>query len=373
MIKIKTILTGVLISTGLFISAQTTIVGSLTSGGINRSYRLYIPAAYTGLSARPLVIDLHGYTSNAANQQLYSNFMPIADTANFLIVYPEGTSLNGQPYWNAGISNTGVDDVLFISDLIGTLKNNYAIDPNSVYACGMSNGGYMSHTLASRLGNKIAAIASVTGSMFYSQFYSWITSRAVPVMQISGTADATVPYLGNTNSLPVDTLIKYWVSINNCNPTPVFTAVPDTNTGDGCTAEHYLFSGGTGGATIELYKIIGGGHSWPGSPYIIGVTNQDFNSSLQIWLFFRKYKLNQFVGINELVSVDNSLIYPNPCTNIVYIDDEKAETTMIMDVNGKVVIETNKKQIDVSLLAKGVYSVVIISENYRSVKKLVKL
>ncbi|MES2286086.1 MAG: T9SS type A sorting domain-containing protein [Bacteroidota bacterium] len=373
MTKIKTILTGLLISTSLFISAQTTIVGSIMSGGISRSYRLYIPAAYTGFTARPLVLDFHGYTSNATNQQLYSNFMPIADTANFLILYPEGTSLNGQPYWNAGISNTGVNDVQFISDLIGTIKNNYAVDPNCVYSCGMSNGGYMSHTLASTLGDKIAAIASVTGSMFYSQFYSWITGRAVPVMQISGTGDATVPYDGNSSSLPIDTLVKYWVSINNCNPTPVFTSVPDVNTGDGCTAEHYLFPGGTGGATVELYKIIGGGHSWPGSPYIIGVTNQDFNASLKIWLFFRKYRLDQFVGINELVSADNSRIYPNPCTNVVYIDGEKVETTMIMDLNGKVVMETTKKQIDVSSLAKGVYSVVMVSENSRSVKKLVKL
>lgn len=374
MTKIKTILTGLLISTSLFISAQTTITGSIVSGGINRSYRLYIPAAYTGTSARPLVLDLHGYTSNATNEQLYTNFMPIADTANFLILYPEGTSLNGQQYWNAGISNTGVDDVQFIEDLIGTIKNNYAVDPNSVYSCGMSNGGYMSHTLASTLGDKIAAIASVTGSMFYSQFYSWNTgNRAVPVMQISGTADATVPYLGDANSLPIDTLVKYWVSINNCNPTSVMTNVPDANTGDGCTAEHYLFSGGTAGATVELYKIIGGGHSWPGSPYIIGTTNLDFNASLQIWLFFRKYKLNQFVGVNELKNEANFQIYPNPSTNIVNIDGENIVTTMIMDIRGKVLIDTNKKQIDISSLAKGVYSVVIVTENYRSVKKLVKL
>lgn len=373
MTKIKTILTGLLISTSLFISAQTTIVDSVLSGGIFRSYRLYIPAAYTGLSARPLVLDLHGYTSNAANEQLYTNFMPIADTANFLVAYPQGTSFGGQAYWNAGISNTGVNDVQFISDLIGTLKNNYAIDANCVYSCGMSNGGFMSHTLASTLGNKIAAIASVTGSMFYSQFYSWITSRAVPVMQISGTADATVPYLGNSTMLPIDTLVKYWVAINNCNPTPAFTSVPDVNSGDGCTAEHYLYSGGTAGATCELYKIIGGGHSWPGSPYIIGVTNQDFNASLKIWLFFRKYKLNQFVGINELNNADSFNLYPNPCTNNVTIEGEKISTTVIMDINGRVVLETKNKQIDVSSLAKGVYSIVISSGKNRSVKKLVKI
>lgn len=373
MTKTKNILTGLLISTSLFISAQTTIVNSIVSGGISRSYRLYIPAAYTGNTSRPLVIDFHGYTSNASNEQLYTNFMPIADTANFLILYPEGTTLNGVPYWNAGISNTEVNDVQFISELIGTLKNNYAIDANSIYACGMSNGGFMSHTLACVLNNKIAAIASVTGSMFYSQYSNCSPNRPVPVMQISGTADATVPYAGNTTMLPIDTLVKHWVVKNNCNLSPQIDTLPDINTGDGCTAIHYVYGGGTAGATCELYKIIGGGHSWPGSPYIVGTTNLDFSASLQIWRFFRKYKLNQFMAISELSSTDNVNIYPNPCTNLLSIDGGQIETIVIKDLNGRVVMETNKKEIDVSSLAKGIYSVVLISGNYRSVKKLVKL
>ena len=373
MTKIKIILTGLLISTSLFISAQTTIVDNITSGGISRSYRLYIPAAFNGITPRPLLIDLHGYTSNAANEQLYSNFMPIADTANFLVVYPDGTTLNGQPYWNAGISNTGVNDIQFISDLIGVLENNYAIDHNRIYSCGMSNGGFMSHTLACALNNKITAIASVSGSMFLTQYnYCW-PNRPVPVMQISGTGDGTVPYIGNSTMLPIDTLVKYWVTKDNCNPSPQFNAVPDLNTGDGCTAEHYVYSGGTYGSTCELYKIIDGGHSWPGSPYIIGVTNQDFTASLQIWLFFRKYRLNQLVGINDLKIEDNINIYPNPCSNSITIEGDQIETILIKDLNGREVIETNKKQIDISSLAKGIYSVVIISGNYRSVKKLVKI
>ncbi len=366
-------LTGLLFSTSLFISAQTTVVDSVLSGGIYRTYRLYIPATFTGYTPRPLVIDLHGYTSNATNEQLYSNFMPIADTANFLVVYPQGTNLNGLPYWNAGISNTGVNDIQFISDLIGILENNYAIDHNCIYSCGMSNGGFMSHALACSLSNKIAAIASVSGSMFYTQYnYCW-PNRPVPVMQISGTADGTVPYIGNTTMVPIDTLVKFWVLNDNCNPSPQFTAVPDINTTDACTAEHYVYSGGTYGSSCELYKIIDGAHSWPGSPYIIGVTNEDFTASLQIWLFFRKYRLNQLIGINELTNAPHINIYPNPCSNVITIEGDQIETILIKDLNGRVIIETNKKQIDISQLAKGIYSLVSISGSFQSVKKLVKI
>lgn len=369
--KIKLLFSFTLIST-IYSIAQTTVIDSIVSGGIYRNFRVYIPVAYTGTAAYPLVFDLHGYTSSASAEQAYSNFMPIADTAHFILVYPNGTLLSGQPYWNAGFG-PGVDDVQFISELIDSISATYNIDANSVYSCGMSNGGYMSHTLACTLNNKIAAIASVTGTMATTQYASCSPGHPVPVMQVSGTADATVYYNGSSGSLAIDTLVKYWVTNNNCNPIAAFNNVPNINTTDGCTAEHYVYSGGDMGSSVELYKIIGGAHTWPGSPFIIGTTNQDFKASEKIWIFFRKYKLNQFVGINELQNADGINFFPNPATNIITIEGEAIFFIRIFDINGKVIIETNQKQIDVSSLAKGVYSVVVISNTNRSVKKLVKM
>jgi polyhydroxybutyrate depolymerase len=64
----------------------------------------------------------------------------------------------------------------------------------------MSNGGYMSHTLACELSNRITAIASVTGSIFNTQYGSNChPMRPVPVMQIHGTNDPTVPYIGSSH------------------------------------------------------------------------------------------------------------------------------------------------------------------------------
>ena len=84
----------------LFAQAQTTVIDSIFCGGVYRNYRLYVPAAYNGTTAWPLVLNIHGYTSNASQQQLYTNFGPIADTAHFLMVYPNATLLFGQPTWN---------------------------------------------------------------------------------------------------------------------------------------------------------------------------------------------------------------------------------------------------------------------------------
>jgi polyhydroxybutyrate depolymerase len=370
--KLKSIFTGLLISASLFAFSQTTIIDSIVSDGINRSFRLYVPAAYTGSTARPLLFDFHGYTSNAQQQQFYSNFMPIADTANFLVVYPQGTSIGGQPYWNAG--QGGTNDLLFVSSLLDTLKAHYNIDDNSVYSCGMSNGGFMSHSLACTFNDKIAAIASVTGTIFTPQYTSCVPNRAVPVMQIHGTADAVVPYIGQVGVESVETAVNYWVTNNNCNTTPVFTNVPNTSILDACTAEHYVYNGGDNGSTCELYKIIGGGHTWPGALVSIGVTNQDFNASLKIWLFFKKYKLNQLVGIKEQNQENAISIYPNPSQSIIYIKTPEGvdANTQIVDINGKIVVESKERELFVEKLPAGVYSVLIITKTGRTAKRLVK-
>jgi polyhydroxybutyrate depolymerase len=360
-------------ATVLNLKSQTTITDSIYSGGIYRTYRLYIPAIFNGgITARPLILNLHGYTSNASAQQLYSNFMPIADTANFLMVYPQGTKdLSGKPFWNAGISSLGVNDIGFLSNLIDSLSANYNINLNRVYSTGMSNGGFMSHTLACELSSKIAAIASVTGSIFTTQYgNNCHPLHPVPVMQISGTSDPTVPYNGDLsqNMMPIDSVVKYWVIKNNCNTVPVFSNVPNTNTLDGCTAEHYVYVNGDHGSSVELYKIIGGTHTWPGFPYGGVGTNLDINASVEIWRFFSKYSLSTVTKANELFKSNSSVVlFPNPTSSLlnIKIDKELIVNVEILDIFGKVILSnsTQTNSISVENLQSGIYFVSIKTES----------
>lgn len=365
----KTLLVFIIISSLFSIKAQTTVVDSVFVGGQYRSYRLYVPAIYTGATARPLILNLHGYTSNAQQQQLYSNFMPIADTANFLMVFPNGTYSSGQRFWNAGISSALVNDIAFLNALIDSLDLIYNINLNRVYSTGMSNGGYMSHTLACELSNRITAIASVTGSIFNTQYgTNCHPTRPVPVMQIHGTNDPTVPYAGSSSSMPVDTIVKYWVTKNNCNTTPTFSNVPNTSTTDGCTAEHYKYLNGTSGSSVELYKIIGGTHTWPGFPFGGSGTNMDMNASKEIWRFFSKYSLSTLTAVNESEQLKNTLkVYPNPATSVLNfnLENESSISVIISDVLGKEVlaetISTNSILVD--KLKSGIYFITVKTEN----------
>ncbi|MFN0177141.1 MAG: T9SS type A sorting domain-containing protein [Saprospiraceae bacterium] len=324
------------------LSSQSTISGTIQSGGLTREYLLYIPAAYTGNTAVPLVFNLHGYTSSNAAQAAYGDFRPIADTANFLIVHPNGT-LDGQGnrFWNTFLGNSNVDDVGFIRDLLDTLHATYKIDANRVYSTGMSNGGFMSYSLACELNNRIAAIASVTGAMIQSKLNACNPARPVPVMEIHGTADNTVPY----NGLPlytfvaIPTLLAKWVDFNNCNPTPSITQVPNINTTDGCTAERQLYTGGDLGSTVEHYKIISGGHTWPGSSFNIGVTNQDFSASKEIWRFFSQYRLDQLSATETPESLVNQwTAFPNPAQDYLILqskDQRPVDRIRVYDALGR--------------------------------------
>ncbi len=357
----KTLLSFLFTFSFLISQSQTTVVDSIFVGGQYRSYRLYVPAIYNGTTARPLILNLHGYTSNASQQQLYSNFAPIADTANFLMVFPNGTFSSGQRFWNAGLSTALVDDIAFLSALIDSLDLTYNINLDRVYSTGLSNGGFMSYTLACELSNRITAIASVAGSVFTTQYGSFChPTRPVPVMQVHGTSDPTVPYAGASTMMPIDSVIKYWVTKNNCNPTPTFSNVPNTSVTDGCTAEHYQYSGGTNGSTVELYKIIGGYHTWPGFPFGGLGTNLDINASKEIWRFFNKYKLSSLTAINENEALSKSLVlYPNPANSILHfnLENETSIAIEVSDVLGKVVLSetTHTNSILVENLKSGIY------------------
>lgn len=357
-------------------SAQTSITDSIISGGIYRKYILYVPAVYHSSYATPLVINMHGYTSNAQQQQYYGNFMPVADTANFLVVHPQGTKdSGGYPFWNAGISSSLINDVQFISGLIDSLGLSYNIDYTSVYATGLSNGGFMSHYLACVLNNRIAAIASVAGTMFTQQYGTCTPGRAVPAMQIHGTADGTVPYAGNSSEEPVDTVVNFWRRNNHCLATAQFSNVPNTSTTDNCTAEHYVYTGGTNGSTVELYKIIGGDHSWPGASVNINTTNMDFSASVEIWRFFRKYHLTTPTGISEAAAFAASIVaYPNPVSGQLTVSSKETtiDKIVVTDLSGRIMGEQASRVIDMSAFSPGIYFLKAWSKDNFTVKKIIR-
>lgn len=351
--------------------AQQTINATIAHDGLERAYILYIPASYSAQSAVPLVFNFHGYGSNAAQQVLYTNFNAVAEAEGFITAYPEGTEdAMGMQHFNVGWGGSSVDDVDFTSALIDSLLAEYNINPKRVYSTGMSNGGFISYHLACNLSDRIAAIASVTGSMSSLTFNNCNPQRPVPVLEIHGTQDEVVPYDGGTSfTTPIDDVVAFWVNHNNCSP-PSVIDVPDTNTNDGSTAQHFIYRDGDEGVNVELFKIEGGGHTWPNAVIDIGVTNRDINASQEIWNFFSKYDIDgtTITNVEESQSITNTLIYPNPTHSQLNIERNTSEKVNfeLVSILGEIAFTgtllTNNEILDVSELPTGVYF--LIFENH---------
>ena len=107
--------------------------------GQNRSFIVYVPPSYDGSTQVPLVFNFHGGGGTSSSFIFTNDMRPIADTANFIAVYPQSAvdPTDGSNSWLHKTPTTH-NDVNFIEAIIDTLINDYNIDNDRVYACGYS-------------------------------------------------------------------------------------------------------------------------------------------------------------------------------------------------------------------------------------------
>lgn len=265
----------------------------MTRGGFFREFIQYIPQSLNenGENA-PIVFVLHGYTSYDDWIFDYSNFETQADEHGFILIFPQGTIYQptGETHWNVGgwTSQSTTDDIDYIDSIIDYLDGNYRVNLNRIYSTGMSNGGFMSYVLACQLSHRIAGIASVTGSMTNQTFDECDAKHPMPVMQIHGAKDNTVPYEGNDNMKPIDDVMEFWVNYNACNVTPSETIIEDSD-GDGLGGTLSVYNGCMNDVSVELYYLDGLRHQWPS---LKGTRVFDIDSASVIWEFFSKYNVD---------------------------------------------------------------------------------
>ncbi|MBN2149668.1 MAG: hypothetical protein JW726_19930 [Anaerolineales bacterium] len=269
--------------------------GSLESSGEKREYLLYVPESYDPATPTPLVISIHGFAEWPAHQRDISHWNDLADKQGFIVVYPSGTSFPKRWRTNVGAEagNDAAKEVQFISDLIDQLQQEYTIDPNRIYANGLSNGGGMSALLGCQLAERIAAVGSVAGAYLFAM-ESCNPSRPVPLIAFHGTADPIVPYTGGPSSafeLPFPVVTEWmaaWAQGNGCSLDPV--ALPGNGDVGGVQ-----YTQCDEDAAVIFYTIQGGGHTWPGGEplprWITGETTQDIDATEVMWEFFRQYSL----------------------------------------------------------------------------------
>ena len=285
---------------------QTTL--TITSGASERIVVVYVPTGYDGRRPVPLVLNLHGSQSNAAEQMLRSELARTAERNTFIVAAPQGL-LPAPPgfRWNVpGVTTTdpnAPDDVRFLSDVLDHLQDRLCIDARRIYGAGYSGGGRMISQYACDHPDRVAAIAPVAGLRAgvpvagpagpQPDPASCDPDRPVPVITFQGTADPVNPYAGGGApywQYGASAALARWAEINDCRRGPRSRRVSRHVT-------EVAYTGCRGNAEVVMYLVEGGGHTWPGSAAMVplvpalGPVTFEIDAATLMWRFFKRHRL----------------------------------------------------------------------------------
>jgi polyhydroxybutyrate depolymerase len=241
-----------------------------------RDYRIYRPPTLSDTTQIPLVIVLHGSPIDAAGFEDVIHFQAEASAAGFLAVYPDGCNED----WDQSRDSY---DVHFVSRILDRIESEFPIDRSRVYVTGASAGGFMAYRLACDLADRFAAVASMTGSMWWDDCQP---ARPISILEMHGTSDLSVPmeggsYHGSARMPSTMAVIQRWLTFDGFVGNPVLsqTGITKTSLWKNCRA----------GTEVRLDTIVGGHHTWFGSTFDPVPGEPDANPL--IWDFLNQFRL----------------------------------------------------------------------------------
>ena len=273
---------------------------TLEHAGRQRVYHVYVPGVEEVTGSLPLVIALHRFVEDGPAMARITGFNQLADREGFFVTYPDGLMRNFEAY------GTGSrDDIGFLRAMVDAIAEKHPVDRRRVYATGMSNGGFMALRLACEAPDLVAAVAPVMATLPENLADACRDGGPVPILMIHGTADPVIPYEateieagpGNPRAvLPVPETAALLAARNGCTGETSETALPDIDPNDGTRTHVVHHHGCPDTAEVLLYRVEGGGHTWPGGRepwpgFIVGKTSRDFSATEVIWEFFSRHSL----------------------------------------------------------------------------------
>lgn len=255
-------------------------IEDLKVGSTTRKMLVYAPSGIKENS--PLLLSLHGLNQDIYYQQNQTKWETLADANNFVLVYPGGINNS----WDI----SGTKDTDFILAIIDEMFKRYGIDRDRVYLSGFSMGGMMTYHAATKIADKIAAFAPVSGYLMGGP--NTKSSRPIPIIHTHGSADDVVPFSG------VQTCLNAWITRDKCPKTAVVTKPYPANKPNSSGTKYY-WGRGTDNVEIVLMRIEGAGH-WH------SIDPNGINTSQEIWNFCKNYTLAWGIPKFLLASVTNN-------------------------------------------------------------------
>ena len=280
---------------------------SIDFDGQKRRYLLAAPSDTFSDGSVGLIFVLHGGGGNAEQIARYLAVHEHELGRTYAVVYPEALAVRGKRNWNDGRTATQAgreelannDDVGFLSLLVATISDQYSVDPQRVYAMGISNGAFMANRLAADT-DLLAAIGPVIGSMAEAIADDFAPPGAVSILAINGVDDPLVPYEGGMvrfgqqelgKALPIRDAIALWARHNGCGTAFVEGYLPERDQKDHTRLSYLYYPDCPAGINVGLYSVHGGGHTWPGASryapkFLVGRTSKEMEATAVLLEFF---------------------------------------------------------------------------------------
>ncbi len=311
-------------------------------GATTRQMLVYAPPGIQENS--PLLLSLHGLNQDINYQKNQTQWETVANAHGFVVVYPAGINKS----WDL----SGTSDTDFILAIIDEMADRYNIDRNRVYLSGFSMGGMMTYHAATKIADKIAAFAPVSGYLMGGPITN--SSRPIPIIHTHGTSDPVVPFSG------VAACLDAWITRDGCPTTEVVTDPYPENKPNSNGTKHY-WGKGTDDVEIVLLELEGVGHWHSLNP-------NGVHTSEEIWNFCKNYSLTW--GVPQFdqayVSDDNAreikVLFSIPIEELTSYDGFRVKVDN-NDVTVENVTYGNEKQLVITL-AKAIDNTNEISLSY---------
>jgi poly(hydroxyalkanoate) depolymerase family esterase len=282
-------------------------------------YVLYTPSSYDASRPAPLVVMIHG-CNTTAEQQMHANAAhALADREGFVILYPDNDDdLHPAQCWRFYSPlewRRDSSDVAAIAGMTRTVMAARAIDPERVYAIGMSSGAFTASNLGPAYPDLYAAIGVMAGSA-YSDFTCVGTglgrdvsdlargahaamgprARVLPFIVLHGDADAGIPPRCGERAVQ-QALRTANLAAGSRQDGPIALAPASTRstTKPGGRAYDVRTYADPDGCVVGEHWIVHGmGHFWSGGttdPRYAGFTDPTGPSASDAaWAFFKRFR-----------------------------------------------------------------------------------
>ncbi len=285
---------------------------TLGHDGLVREYFVFLPTRYGGEVELPVAIFMHGYggTATGTEAEVAQGLNQYAEEHGYVVVYPQGTWFmssadEGEPWevtsWNhiSDGFDTGPagpictpdrdrvpcppecgscgqcgwtscnDDVGFLKALIEEVTVDWSVDAGRVYVSGFSNGAMMANRIACEASELFTAVALVGGRL--ERGFECTPTRSLPLLQINGGADETVPHDGRVSSggwffASTTSVSEHWNDGRSC---AAETVDWSSTVIEGESVQCAIACGETAHPSIDCVWPEGD-HRWPGTPGLRG-------------------------------------------------------------------------------------------------------